>query len=424
MANIFKSGIILFYFLFLFSVDFKLSKQIDPYKMSIKKNNIDLEIYNINYNDSNIHCEILVPSLFTPIFLINPQKKSGEEIKEIEVVSPVINLKKKITIYLFDYTFETYGNAILGVERITNLLGDKCYFGLSSKKANYNSLNDTFILLKKMNENKKINKKIFSFDNWTLDDDNFLYTTFYLGDEHYNFLKNNKEGIIGECKVKEDYDFWGCFFTGMSVNGITKDLKRENNTGYYNVYFSTETHDIIFPIDFLTKFEELTGCSYDPDINNYAICDNLFNDQEYATLKLISDKMIITIEIDNQNRFCEYNEDKKTLSRIKFEVIDYFVLPLIMFKRFDIQFDAENDRIQFYTKNSSLLEIKKEKGNNSSKAGIVFLIIFIIILIIALGFGGFWFLKKRRGSVEKNINKYNKFDEDENFQNMNEKRVF
>ena len=41
-----------------------------------------------------------------------------------------------------------------------------------------------------------------------------------------------------------------------------------------------------------------------------------------------------------------------------------------------------------------------------------------------LSFGVFWFIKKRKGSIEKNINKYNKFDEDDNFKNLNEQRVF
>ena len=427
MANIPNWAKIMLYFLLLFSVDFKLSKQINPYNMSIEKNNEDLEIFNISYFDGRVNCEALFPSLLTPIFLVNNQKFSGQELGNLDVLYPMINKKQALKIFLFNYTFDIYGKAVLGDVRYSKLTENVCYFGLSSKKGNYSIIDDTYFLLKNMIENKKIKKNIFSFDNWTLDNDNFLNTTFYLGEDHYNFVENNKEGIIGECKVREDYDFWGCLFTEMSFNGKTKELKKINSSDYYNFYFSTETHDIIFPLNFLTEFNDLTNCFYDinnDDINNYATCENFFNDENYASLQLTSDNMIITIEIDNQNRFCEYNKEKNNLSRIKFEDIDFFIFPLIMFKRFDIQFDAQNDKIQFYTKNISLLKLKKEKENNSSKVGIVFLIIFIIILILALGFGGFWFIKKRRGSVEKNINKYNKFDEDENFQNMNEKRVF
>ena len=52
------------------------------------------------------------------------------------------------------------------------------------------------------------------------------------------------------------------------------------------------------------------------------------------------------------------------------------------------------------------------------------LIIFLILLTLALGLGIFWFIKQKRASVEKNINKYNKFEDEDNFQDLNEKRVF
>ena len=94
-----------------------------------------------------------------------------------------------------------------------------------------------------------------------------------------------------------------------------------------------------------------------------------------------------------------------------------------------MQFDAENYKINFYTTDESILKIKKEqkedkKKGSSSKVGTVFLVIFIILLILGLGCGAFWLLKKRRNSVEKNINKYNKFEDEDNFQDMNDKRIF
>ena len=83
--------------------------------------------------------------------------------------------------------------------------------------------------------------------------------------------------------------------------------------------------------------------------------------------------------------------------------------------------------------NKTILELKKEEEDNSERkeeendstnVGKIILIIFIIILILVLGFGVFWFVKKKRASAEKNLNKYNKFEEDDSFQNMNEKKVF
>ena len=139
--------------------------------------------------------------------------------------------------------------------------------------------------------------------------------------------------------------------------------------------------------------------------------------------------MIITIEIDNKIRY--NNKDNEYKTRIKFEDINYFILPLIVFKNFDIQFNAQDNIISFYTTDESILELKKKNDNNPipkeeeepSNAGIIILVIFIVILILVLLFGIFWFLKRRRNS-ESNINKYNKFEDEENFQDMNDKKVF
>ena len=433
MAKILNSRKIIYFFLVLLLLNFKLTKQIKPFEMSIEKGHSELGIFHKKYELNNVSCPELIPSLFNPIFIINTQGYESSEIKTISKIVPVFSLNKNLTLVLFNYTFldnlEEY-NLVLGEERFSDLL-KKCYFGLASKNTYYN-LDQSEILLNRMFDEKKITKKIFSFDKWKISNQsNLISTTLYIGEEHNNFkLKSdNKKGIIGNCLVNESYDYWGCSFNAMSINNITKDLKKNDRNDYYEIYFSTETHDIIFPDKFYTKFHELTEqkCTYDKDNEkiDFTICKGFFNNDGYASLKLISSDMNITIEIDNQERFCEKNEDKKNFSRIKFKDINYIILPLIMFKNFDIQFDAENNRIQFYTTDNSILQLRKERKKNKSSNGVtVFLIIFIIILILALGFGIFWFIKKRRGSIEKNINKYNKFDEDENFQSLNEKRVF
>ena len=149
--------------------------------------------------------------------------------------------------------------------------------------------------------------------------------------------------------------------------------------------------------------------------------------KDYINLKLIDDHMIITTEIDNLKRYSPDNQMKSNQTRIIFENIDYFVFPLIMFKNFLVQFDLDKEIISFFTTDESILEIIKNDSNKeyNSNIGTIFLIIFIILLILALGFGLFWFIKKRGSSVEKNINKYNKFEEDDEvLKNMNEKRVF
>ena len=223
----------------------------------------------------------------------------------------------------------------------------------------------------------------------------------------------------------------------MSLNENIVDLKdKDNNT--YKIYFSTENYNITFPESFSDAFfYNLTNeqCKNNSDISenieSYVACINLLDENQYIPIKLISKDMNITIEIDSQKRFNDNRPSDKTY--IRYQKVDYFILPLIMFKNFHIQFDAKNDTIKFYTEEKDILEVPDEEeeeedkkpNNNSSKVGVVFLTIFIIILIIGLAYGVFWLIRKRKGSVEKNINKYNKFDEDDNYQNLSEQnKVF
>ena len=257
-----------------------------------------------------------------------------------------------------------------------------------------------------------------------------MKTTLYLGDTHENFKTNRKEGIIGTCKTNKLDLFWGCKFNQMSYNGKSIDLKNEAGN-IYQIYFSSEDYNIIFPISFKDNFETITNgqCKYYEDVmsskDSYVYCDNMFNESQYVLLNLINDDINITIQIDNVNR---YNNGKaeNNRTRIKYKDIDYFILPLIMFKQFHVQFDADKELISFYTTDKSILKKRKEENKkDSGNTGLtIFLVIFIIILILGLLYLAFLFIKKRRNSIEKNINKYNKFDEDDNFQNMNEKRVF
>ena len=222
----------------------------------------------------------------------------------------------------------------------------------------------------------------------------------------------------------------------MNFNNNIIELNKENGSNY-KIYFSSENHKIVFPLSFRDKFNEKTNnvCKEDTiseeEITKGLSCKNLFDpSKNYIPLKLIDDSMIITTEIDNLYRFNSDNIELVSKTRIIFENVDYFILPLIMFKNFHVQFDLNNNIISFFTTDKSILElISKEEDNSqspeenkdsSSNIGTIFLIIFIIILILVLGFGVFWFIKKRKSS-EKNINKYNKFEDEENFQNMNEK---
>ena len=221
----------------------------------------------------------------------------------------------------------------------------------------------------------------------------------------------------------------------MNFNNNIISLMNANKTAYYKIFFSSESHLIVFPELFKEEFNKATNniCQED-ETSKFLYCNNLFNLEDYISMKLIDDNMTITIEVDNLNRFSSNTQpEQKHKTRIRFDnKIEFFIFPLIMFKNFHVQFDSIDNKISFYTTNKTILELKKEEEedskrqepeNDSSNTGTIILIIVIILLILVLGFGVFWFIKKRR-SADKNINKYNKFEDEENFQNMDEKRVF
>lgn len=404
------------------SVEVNLNK----FEMSADFEGYELSILNIKNEESYDFCNIWIPSIFTPFILTNETIAHNSKIyKKIEVS---LFSKEDFQVTLFNYTFLNHYNLTVGKERYSNYI-DNCYFGLLNKTNAYPNIEDFNMVLNQLVKREYIEKKIFSFDNWTINNEG-IKSYFYLGYSHEKFDTNkNKEGVIGKCQVIKDGLYWGCTFNEISYNNNIIDLKNEEGD-LYKIYFSSENYNITFPKSFEAKFNNITNnsCYYQTDSQGEVTnlnCKNFFNEEGIAFLSLIDDNMRITIEIDNKYRFLKKDENDKIKSRIKYQDKDYFIFPLIMFKNFHIQFDAENDIISFYTKDKSILQLKKEKKEKKkSSNGIkVFLIILIIIIIISLGVGIFWFLKRRR-SKSKDINKYNRFEDEEDFQNMNEKRVF
>jgi hypothetical protein len=347
----------------------------------------------------------------------------------------VLNSKKNITAYLYFFSFlEEKLNATLAKPKSSYLI-DVCYLGLCSRKG-ITDIPENYILLNHLKDNGGIfENKIFSFDKWKLiRNDEAIQTNFYFGGSHEHFEAVDENSTIGNCSTSQDDLYWGCTFKNMSFNGNIIDLKNGDN--FYKIYFSSETHKIIFPIEFEKSFNNITQdrCSFNHDYveeeNRYVSCHDFFNEKGYANIILMDDKMNITLEIDNVNRYNHIEEDKNK-TRILYEDVHYFIFPLIMFKNFHVQFDAETNSINFYTNDSSILQVEEEEEEKkydnkeeSSKGLKAFIIILIIVLALGLLFLVFWIIKKRRSSVEKNINKYTKFEEDENFKDMNEKRVF
>ena len=383
-------------------------------------------------------CQNWIPALFNPIMLIHYGVSMSEltHFDSFDMISPVFQTDgKPIDIRLYKYFFfDKYDDIIFGKNLYNKEIIKQCYFGLSKGLGNYQKIDESQINLNMLKNKEFLEEKIFSFDKWIINESNNTINSFlYLGDIHENFLSKN--GIIGTCKVEEKDSYWGCSFKEMNFNNNIISLKKDKDT-YYKIYISSENHLIIFPELFKEEFKNMTNdiCKEDDD-SKYLICNDLFNPENYFSIKLIDDNMIITIEVDNWNRFTlKDSPEEKYKTRIKFDNNEFFIFPLIMFKNFHVQFDSNDNKISFYTTNDKILELKnkneednserQEPENNSSNAGTIILIIFIVLLIIALGIGVFWFINKRRSSADKNINKYNKFEEDETFHNMDEKRVF
>ena len=87
---------------------------------------------------------------------------------------------------------------------------------------------------------------------------------------------------------------------------------------------------------------------------------------------------------------------------------------MIVFKKFHIQFDGENNIISFYTLDKSILQIKQKENNEVKSSLILGLILALIIVIVLIfGFTAFYFIKKRKNENEE-INNLNEIIDTKN----------
>ena len=444
MIKAFKWRNIINYLIVIFCLNLLITEEkYDTYHISIKKkvdtlgelNIDDMTIEKEKIKDDSKVCLQWVPSLFNPINLV-PSDKDIDAMNMIsykdnipKFINRIISEKELSLKYFTSTQFKIY-ELIYAKEKFTKTY-DLCYFGLSPGVGNYTLLDYNETNLNRLEKKNEISDKIFSFDKWDLNDVNSINISFYFGDQHENFTSNN--GVIGTCNTSQEDSFWGCSFKEMSFNNSKTSLINQENE-FYKIYFSSENHDIIFPQSFKDEFNKITNynCKEIENTNEIS-CINLLKPNDFFPLKLIDDNMIITIEIDNKYRFNKEKDDNQYITNIKFENVDYFIFPLIVFKKFHVQFNDKNNIISFYTTDESILELKKNNDNKeeekegeqeSSNVGTVLLVNFSVLIILALGIGILWFLKKRKNSSKNNIDKYNKFEDEENFQNLDEKRVF
>ena len=413
-------------FLICIIINISFSNQMIEFEMAMDVNTESKEFY-INKQISESPCTQWTPSLFIPILLIpkNKETSKGDPLEGIvfDLKLPFINNNNIIRVQSYEGVpsiIENYLDILLKSYRSEFSL---CYFGLSPGINIYKDLNREHNTLINLKTKEKIKERIFSFTKWDIKASP-PSSKLYLGESHNIF--NSNEGIIGTCESYPNDSLWGCSFKEMIFNNINVPLKNESES-LYKIYIASEIQDLYFPQSYENIFKEL---SKDCEKNemNYLECKIFFNSSNYVSLQLTeeNEKFIIKGQVDNLARFSVTDDDsKKDMARIKFEDIDYIILPLMVFKEFHVQFDAEKSLISFYTDNPEILEVKeKEKGKNPSSIGTVLLIILIILVVLGLIFGVTWFIIKRRRSVETNINTFSKFEDEDSYKNLNGKKVF
>ena len=219
----------------------------------------------------------------------------------------------------------------------------------------------------------------------------------------------------------------------MILNNKIINLERTKDNKLYKIYLTTENYDITFPRELIneTTIGELfdNKCEYNR-LNRYFVCNNFFNGNEYIPLKLISNDMNITLELDNFHRYYSNNDNNKEIIKINFVGDnDYIIFPLIMFKKFHVQFDAEKKVINFYTTDNSIISIKEEKkptnnedssSSTSSYILTIILVILIILFILGIGFGIFILIRKRKSNFEKDINNIDKIKVEDEYKKMDD----
>ena len=372
-------------------------------------------------NHINKTCGTWLPSLFMPILYVpkSTTVKEGDIVgdKKINLKSPFFNDNLDFIVQMFRNVSFLSNNLIGILMRPLSANIYSCYFGISPR-VNITGLEEGDSTLNNLKNNDLIVNKIFSFKEWDINS-NPVKTTFYLGDSHNVF--NSDTGIIGTCESDPNDSLWGCSFKEMIFNNINIPLTDE--TGQYKIYFASETHNLIFPNKFEEIIEKNSSCTIS-DSEDYLKCADFFKESYYVPLQLTeaNENFVITGQVDSLGRFNENKDENKDYARIQFDNIDYIILPLIIFKEFHVQFDAENNLIKFYTNNSNILKVKEIKKEGSSGLSVLIFIL-IILIVLGIGFAVFWFRRNKRKTVS-NINKFSKFEDEEDYQKKKKKKVF
>ena len=201
--------------------------------------------------------------------------------------------------------------------------------------------------------------QIFSFDKWKIEE-NVITSKFYLGDTHEHF--HSKEYPAGKCEAI-DKEYWACSFKEMTFKNVVIPLKNKNDE-LYTIYFTSEFNDIVFPSEFSQKFLNASNGTCTAKyygIEKFLECEGFAQmENNHIPLKLTGDKMNMTVEIDYYHNYHIPKGKPTNQMRLKFRGDNYIVFPMIMFKKFHVEFNNVNKTISFYSTDPSILEVYKE----------------------------------------------------------------
>ena len=256
--------------------------------------------------------------------------------------------------------------------------------------------------LELLKENLSI-KKIFSIKPWERTEyaqKSKFSSTLYLGEQHSDFSDTSN---VGSCQIANtESPFWNCQFSQMMINTRNISLTNEKTEDLYEVRFIIESKKIVFPKTLKKSIEVIyssTGskCYTDSSIKStdLLLCQQMTEtDENTIPISFLNadGTMKITGEIDNENLLSNWGSSITTAfpTNIYFDDIDYIIMPLTVFKQFHVLFDAENNKISFFSEDKSLLKLieKKEDGgdgeNETDNLAYFKNHIFTTILIIAI----------------------------------------
>ena len=265
----------------------------------------------------NSQCKRWIPSLFTPIlsyFLPEPINQ-GRRIGDTRLVLkiPYYNHYEETTFELHQnikFLKNDYKGILMKSEESNQ---DKCYFGISPGISGYEPLTEDNTTLNILKTNL-ISEKIFSFDTWRINSEKDYEpkSWFYLGESNKMFSSYDK--IVATCQNYPNDMHWGCSFKEMVFNNINIPIKYSNQS-LYKIYFSSETHNIIFPNNFQNIIANISNKICKTNNKGYLTCDNYCSNSNYVPLILTeeNDKFIITGQVDNIIRFNSEDEKKKMM---------------------------------------------------------------------------------------------------------------